>query len=66
MENLQESEASDLFTGSYYPSFSRKLVCIQYPAIVENLDRMLETIGGKSTLETVLIFKPSIFYNNYI
>lgn len=37
----------------YYPDFSRKLVCIQYPGVVNNVDKMLETLGGLPVLESV-------------
>lgn len=33
--------------------FDRKLVCITYPGIVENVDRMMTTLGGITKLENV-------------
>lgn len=52
-DHVKENDSSDIILKRYYPDFSRKLVCVQYPAVVKNVDRMLETLGGKSNLETV-------------
>lgn len=52
-DDVEENDSSNLILKHYYPDFSRKLVCVQYPAIVNNVNRMLETLGGKSNLETV-------------
>ena len=30
-----------------------KLVCIEYPALIANVDKMLETIGGEKVLSKV-------------
>lgn len=33
----------------------KSLVCIEYPGIVQNVDNMLETLGGVRNLSMVLI-----------
>ncbi|XP_022911689.1 general transcription factor 3C polypeptide 5 [Onthophagus taurus] len=35
-------------------NFTRKLVCINYPGIVENVDKMLDTLGGLTEIENVV------------
>lgn len=52
-ENVHEDHISVPNPTTYYPDFSRKLVCVQYPAIVNNVERSLTTLGGMSGLETV-------------
>lgn len=31
----------------------KKLVCVEYPALVQNLDRVLESLGGEQTVSKV-------------
>lgn len=31
----------------------RKLVCVEYPAVVQSVDKMLETLGGEKTVSKV-------------
>lgn len=38
-----------------YVEVPRHLLCIEYPGIVDNVDKMVETLGGLSTIETVNI-----------
>lgn len=56
-DDLPQKPTATASTSTYYPDFSRKLVCVQYPAIVNNVDRAIETLGGKSTLESVISTK---------
>lgn len=37
-----------------FPDFSKKLVCINYPGIVINTDKMFETLGGIQTVEHIV------------
>lgn len=30
-----------------------RLVCVEYPAVVNNVDKMLETLGGEQTVSKV-------------
>lgn len=34
-------------------NFSQKLVCVNYPGIVNNVDEAITTLGGMSMIETV-------------
>lgn len=57
MENsdeLSQNATTNSNASTYYPDFSRKLVCIQYPAVVNNVDRAVATLGGLQTLEAVI------------
>lgn len=38
------------------PLSETRLVCIEYPGLVNNVDRMLETIGGEQGLSKVIIY----------
>lgn len=49
----KSNEEENVHNAKYYPDFSRKLVCIQYPGKVENVDKMIETLGGMDNIETV-------------
>lgn len=31
----------------------KRLVCVEYPAVVSSVDRMLETLGGEATISKV-------------
>lgn len=31
----------------------RKLVCVEYPAVVHSVDKMLDTLGGEQTVSKV-------------
>lgn len=53
-DNVPQKNSVDITPSTYYPSFSRKFVCVQYPAIVNNVDRAIETLGGVSSLEAVI------------
>lgn len=57
----EENDAPNAISKSYYPDFSRRLVCVQYPGVVNNVDRMLETIGGIPALETVCRLNNTVF-----
>lgn len=54
-ENIPPEEET-IHNAKFYPDFSRKFVCIQYPGIVQNVDRMIETLGGIENIETVSKF----------
>ena len=51
------TEAEDVSAGSGSSSTVQlhynKLVCIEYPALIANVDKMLETIGGEKALSKV-------------
>lgn len=38
------------------PLSETRLVCIEYPALVNNVDKMLETVGGEQGLSKVIIY----------
>lgn len=63
-EQVSAPSATDtIHDEKYFPDFSRKLVCIQYPGKVENVDKMLQTLGGMDNIETVSIFVEGYNYN---
>lgn len=35
---------------------SRKLICVTYPGVVNNVDKMLKMLGGLEQLEMVFFF----------
>lgn len=43
-------------------NFSKKFVCVEYPGIVKNVDKMLETLGGRETLSEVIFLYFSCQY----
>ena len=50
MENNNDDSESTRYNNS---NFSQKLVCVNYPAIVNNVDKAVTTLGGMSMIETV-------------
>lgn len=52
-EKVENSLGQTELNPKFYPDFSRKLVCIEYPGIVQNVDKALQTLGGMATVETV-------------
>lgn len=41
------------YNKDYYSDFSKKLIRIQYPGVVENVDKMVDTLGGMSKIGNV-------------
>lgn len=35
------------------PDFNRRLFCIEYPGRVENVNNMIDTLGGINSISTV-------------
>ncbi|KAF2904878.1 hypothetical protein ILUMI_01295 [Ignelater luminosus] len=42
---------STIHNPPHFANLSRKLLCIEYPGMVENVDRMIETLGGMHSIE---------------
>lgn len=42
----------------------RKLVCVEYPAVVRSADKMLQTLGGEQTVSKVstAVYHPVLCY----
>lgn len=38
------------------PLSETRLVCVEYPGLVNNVDKMLETIGGEQGLSKVTVY----------
>lgn len=38
------------------PLSETRLVCVEFPGLVKNVDKMLETIGGEQGLSKVIIY----------
>lgn len=45
---------------------SKRFVCVEYPAVVTNVDKMLETLGGKDNLSKVGAHNGDIYLHNLI
>ncbi|XP_018332760.1 general transcription factor 3C polypeptide 5 [Agrilus planipennis] len=50
-DNTNPNKEGGSTVHEHFHDFSRKLMCIEYPGIVNNVDKMLETLGGLNTLE---------------
>lgn len=55
---LQENASAPTEDGDEQSkfNFSKKFVCVEYPGIVKNVDKMLETLGGRETISEVIFF----------
>lgn len=52
-QSASDSENQDNATAPKESGFDHKIVCVTYPGIVKNVDKMLETLGGVQKLEHV-------------
>lgn len=43
------------------PLSETRLVCVEYPGLVNNVDKMLETVGGEQGLSKVIVYLSSYF-----
>lgn len=56
---------STVHNPPHFINLSRKLLCIEYPGMVENADKMIETLGGMHSIEMVQFIKLS-YCSQYI
>lgn len=54
-ENVEKPVRRTEANPKFYPDFSRKLVCIEYPGLVENVDKAFDTLGGMTSIEKVRV-----------
>lgn len=51
---MQASSAGASFaTAERLPLPTDEYMCIEYPGVIKNIDRALETLGGKETIQAV-------------